>query len=779
MTQEDSFISGAIDTVETTFTKGIAGTLFDIAKKVGGSSFQVIGDRRKAGKASKQYEEKYQSRYGLLKLLGMPQGVALESIYTPVRVLNELSIRQFESISNLEESYRDKNKRRFQWGECRTEDGITVANENQYLMVLGNPGGGKSTFLRRLGLEAFKGEAGKFKDKYIPVLLELKQFNTGKVDLIAAIAEEFTHFGFPPSKDFVTKALDEGKLLVLLDGLDEIPHQFTNSVMNAIDNLVTDYGYYSEEDRKKDQSIKKKKNRFIASCRIAAYRSDLRHDFKVIELADFDDDQIQQFITNWFSTDIDKQTNTADKCWESLNNENNKAAKELAQTPLLLTFLCLVYNRKQSFPPTRSRLYNKALDILLDEWAAEKRIQPEPIYEGLHTDLEKVMLAEIAHDGFKNDQLFFDEQKIVKSITDFLGDSVENPKYLDGKKILNAIAAQQGILVERAEDVYSFSHLTLQEYLTALYINGDDSLVQQLISHHLTDKRWREVFLLVAGLKNDASKFLLSMEKTTQELINTDKLHNLLVWVKNRTDNTSGDIQPVGKRAIALANAYAYSYANAYAYALSCNLALPCSFVYILANNNANPIANAYSLINPLTHTNPIYSKYDHAHPLYYGYDHTNPLYDPYTLFNAYKLSCTITRANSNNNAYAYAYALCDTLEMFINYTEWSKKYYLYQDVNYSQLIDELNELKHLIPDLEEALKVHEVFGKKVISTWLNAFHITSDMVDFSIPELKALDNYFYANLLMVECKKAAVRVSRKTWSEIESRMLMPFRDQT
>jgi hypothetical protein len=38
-------------------------------------------------------------------------------------------------------------------------------------------------------------------------------------------------------------------------------------------------------------------------------------------------------------------------------------------------------------------------------------------------------------------------------------------------------------------------------------------------------------------------------------------------------------------------------------------------------------------------------------------------------------------------------------------------------------------------------------------------------------------DNYFYANLLMVECKKAAVRVSRKTWSEIESRMLMPFRE--
>ena len=96
-----------------------------------------------------------------------------------------------------------------------------------------------------------------------------------------------------------------------------------------------------------------------------------------------------KFIYNWFSSELDIQSQTAEKCWETLNQENNQAAKELAQTPLLLTFLCLVYSRKQSFPPNRSRLYNKALDILLEEWAAEKRVQQEEIYQGLHTDLEK------------------------------------------------------------------------------------------------------------------------------------------------------------------------------------------------------------------------------------------------------------------------------------------------------------------------------------------------------------------------------------------------------
>lgn len=64
-----------------------------------------------------------------------------------------------------------------------------------------------------------------------------------------------------------------------------------------------------------------------------------------------------------------------------------------------------------------------------------------------------------------------------------------------------------------------------------------------------------------------------------------------------------------------------------------------------------------------------------------------------------------------------------------------------------------------------------------MIDIWLKAFHLQPEMIDLSKQELKALDNYFYANLLMVECKQAAVRVSRKTWSEIESRMLMPFRE--
>jgi len=84
-----------------------------------------------------------------------------------------------------------------------------------------------------------------------------------------------------------------------------------------------------------------------------------------------------------------------------------KAAEELAQTPLLLMFLCLVYERKQMLPNQHSTLYENALDLLLSEWSAQKRLEFAPIYQGFHPKLEKGLLSEIAYESFNEDCLFF------------------------------------------------------------------------------------------------------------------------------------------------------------------------------------------------------------------------------------------------------------------------------------------------------------------------------------------------------------------------------------
>lgn len=685
---------------------GVAAMFVQIGGQVLGGLGKTLDEKTKKliFDASNQYQKNYEERHGILKVLGMREPVKLESLYTGVQFLDDDTIHNFESIENLENFYRKAKVRRFQSQDDRKQEGIKVANDKQYLMVLGGPGAGKSTFVRKMGLEALKGKKGEFKHACIPVFIELKRFASNNINIETFITEELRICGFPSPDKFTAQALEEGKLLILLDGLDEVPTKNLTEAISEIQNFVDKY----------DQ------NRFIASCRTAAYRSAFRR-FSDVSMADFDDTQIQQFIYNWFHSDADKQQKTGDKCWELLQKPEHQAAKELAHTPLLLTFLCLVYDRSQSFPDNRSVLYRKALWILLEEWASEKRILRDEIYQGLHTELEEILLSEIAYTNFESDRLFFSQRDIVQQIKAFLASNLNAPQHLDGESVLNAIAVQQGILVERAEDIFSFSHLTLQEYLTAQYID-DHRQVEKLVTQHLTDKRWNEVFLLVAGLmRGGADNLLLLMEKEAQKYINTPKLQALLNWAEQVTVRSLGDFKSVGKRAVAIAITYAYAnaYANAYAYAI--------------ANANAIAIANANAIAIAI----------------------------------AYAIAYAIANANANANAIAIAIAEA------INYSRELEKLKIFNNINFTVLIARLEALRAKVPNDQQPREVRLAFAKNLQETLLYAFNLTQEMVNLSDEEVKALGDYLYANHLIIQCKQAAVRVSPQTWEAIEARMLL------
>lgn len=666
--------------------------------------------------ASEQYIINYHRQHNKLQILGMQQPVDLDSIYTAVQCLQESDIWcwQFESNEDLQKISSEVINSRFHRKDVEKQEGIKVANEQQYLMVLGAPGAGKSTFLRKVGLEALKGKSGELQHECIPVFIELKLFTESNINIEEVIKETFRLSQLPFSEEFTTKALEQGKLIILLDGLDEVPTENTDFVIRKIQILVDKY----------------KKNRFIISCRTAAYRSQFKN-LMEIAIADFDDAQIQQFIQNWFSSEVDKRVGTANKCWELIKNQ--KSTKELARTPVLLTFLCLVYDGSQDLPKNRATLYSKALDILLEKWAAEKRIQTKPIYRQLGIDVEKIMLAEIAYHSFKSKRLFLSHQELVSQIKDSLHNNDNAPKDLDAEAVLDAIAIEQGILVERARNIYSFSHLTLQEYLTAQYIN-DHRQVNQLVTKYLVDEHWKEVFLLVAGLMGGgADNLLLLMEKEAQKYIQRNKwqslfrkskLETLLRWAEQITVGSEGNYKPVGKRAVAIANA------NVITMTMGKIIGKAIGNAYIIANTNgiANANANFYVMTNAL----------------------------------AYAINYTNAQVNADVIANAIQY---------INELEDLK---IFKNINFIVLIDQLEKLKAKIPDDKQLKQVHQAFGQYLQQTLLNAFNLTSEMVSLSKEEVEALGDYLYANYLIIQCKQAAVRVSPQTWEAIEARMLLP-----
>jgi predicted NACHT family NTPase len=650
-------------------------------------------------KAAGKYIESYTKRHGKLKVLGMKDPVELDEIFTTVQLLGEDEVQQFATIDDLEKLYREAGQRLLRYRAKERQDGITVASQKQFLMVLGAPGAGKSTFLRKIGLESFKGKKGNFKHQAIPVLLELKKFTESKIDLKALIEAEFTTCGFPKPKQFTENALDQGKLLILLDGLDEVPSANVNSVIDAIQDFVDRYD----------------KNRYIASCRTAAYRYNFKR-FSDVILSEFDDEQIQQFINNWFRSEEDKQAGTAALCWELLERAENKAAKELAHSPILLTFLCLTYNKSQTFANNRSGLYKKALRILLEEWAAEKRIMRQAIYEGLSVELEEVLLSEIACEGFAADRLFIPQSQLVERIKVFLSSNLNAPKQLSGEQVLEAIAIQQGILVERLEDVYSFSHLTLQEYLTARYIYAND-LISQMVEKYLTDDRWREVFLLTSGLMVDKGSdvLLLEMYKAAKQYARHPKLKTLLQWADKVTRGSLGSFKPAAKRLVALS-------------------------ITIDSQNDTDintSIARAIDI------------NIDNYLSIFLASD--------------INISSNIDfLPEIRNSASTRVLLIVSRLEQSLIFT----------GLELSQLTNQLQELQSSVKG-SDISQINKISGQ-IMSVYLESFHLNEKLITYNEEDFQSLKKYLYSIDLLLKCKKEAARLSPATWEAIEAELLLP-----
>ena len=549
-----------------------------------------------------------------------------------------------------------------------------------------------------------------------------RKYQSGEIDLVAAIASEFQKCGLPEYQECTEKLLEKGRLLILLDGLDEVPSDRLSLMTTQIRDLL---------DRYSD-------NRFVTSCRIAAYRNfDNFRRFTNVAIADFDDGQIKTFIDKWFESH--SQPEWGQQCWEKLDSGEHQATKELTRTPLLLTLICILFKRRGEFPNKRATVYNDALWTMLSEWDASKEIVRSSPYQGMDTKCKEIMLAEIAYDNFIVDNLFFQQGEITQQIESMLGEMLPEEKFIDGRAVLRAIEEQHGVLIGRSDDIYSFSHLTLQEFLTAKHIVDNSLDIQELVADHLCDRRWREVFFILAGLRR-ADNLLLAMEQTIKFLINTPKLQNLLAWAENATNSSIENTQLVRNRAIVLANACANI--NVFCIPIffntgSINMATIVAIFLYLNCDTIDPID--FNTISPL------------------DFDTTNfiPMFEGMT---DYVDAIDITKA----------------IDKIINYAQLSEKNQIYQNLNHSKLIATLEKLKQQIPDDEEEKEVRRAFSERIYQTLLTAFNLNREMFDLSKSELEALNNYLYANLILIKCKDAAIRKSAPTWKRIKSQMLSP-----
>lgn len=223
--------------------------------------------------------------YNHIHVLGMAKPMELANIYTDVYVLDTPKPFRHDDLAALNEQYR-----RSEWEKPQAKSkrlsGVEAVQRNRKLFVLGGPGAGKTTFLRYLAVQAAKG----LDNPQIPVFVALKQWANSELKLIDFVIEQFEMGGFEVAKPFVEEQLRAGNLLLLFDGLDELP-----SSQAFYDQITFFAKQYNQ-------------NAIVLSCRLAANKFFFEK-FAYVQMAEFDPKQIKTFVRRWFGTD-EKTSNT-------------------------------------------------------------------------------------------------------------------------------------------------------------------------------------------------------------------------------------------------------------------------------------------------------------------------------------------------------------------------------------------------------------------------------------------------------------------------------------
>ncbi|MEH1927624.1 NACHT domain-containing NTPase [Nostoc sp.] len=458
-----------------------------------------------------------QERCGTMRVLDMTQPIGLNDIYTSVNILEKITGQRRLGIDELLQQCKSQDFDLFGLNRITEKrvPGLEAVEKYSKLMILGKPGAGKTTFLKYLAIQCIKGE---FQAERVPIFITLKGFAeaANKPGLLQYITEDAIN---PISS--IQDVITYGKALVLLDGLDEVKEEDSDRILKEI----------------REFSDRFPKNQFVMTCRIAA-REYTFEKFTEVEVADFDDNQISNFANNWFKKKAVKPETFIKRL------EENNRIKQLAVSPLLLMLLCLAFEESGDFPANRSELYKEGLDALLKKWDAKRGIQRDQIYKKLSFQRKEDLLSKMALTTFESSEYFFKQKVAEQYITEYIrnlpdANTDEAALQLDSEQVLRSIEHHHGLIIERAKRIYSFSHLTFHEYFTArefvVVRQSSKEALQNLVSH-ITEKRWREVFLLAVGMSPSADRLLLLMKEKIDVIVSSDiGLQRLLAWVNQKS----------------------------------------------------------------------------------------------------------------------------------------------------------------------------------------------------------------------------------------------------
>jgi formylglycine-generating enzyme required for sulfatase activity len=419
------------------------------------------------------------------------------------------------------------------------------------LVVLGDPGSGKTTLLKYMAMTFArdpKCETGlveerlQVKEVRLPILLPLRDFakhlqenykdpsTDGPLLLLNYLNVYFRNQDIQLPERFFADRLQQGECLVLLDGVDEVADlPMRHRIARIIERFTIAYP----------------NNRYVVTSRIVGYvdAARLGENYAVTTVRDFTWEDITTFVTYWNRSieialaegETPQALFAAKQQTEALLKaiEGNERVRELAVNPLMLTVIALVQRYRAKLPERRAELYEEAIEVLLSHWDAAKGLSSGMMVNGreLDTGDRRSLLEPVALWMMEHHAREIEAEELKKQLgRRFLQMMTWRDVVKVVEMFLQLTNERSGLVTERGQGVYAFSHLTFQEHLAARAVSDKSDYVQYSLKR-LGDSWWREVVLLEAGYlsmqgKQRVTALIQAIMDCTEE---PEPYHNLVL----------------------------------------------------------------------------------------------------------------------------------------------------------------------------------------------------------------------------------------------------------
>jgi hypothetical protein len=371
-------------------------------------------------------------------------------------------------------------------------------------VVLGNPGGGKSTLASKICYDL----ASEYRKRHVngreltAVLVVLRDYGAAKkehtcsiVQFMEAVAN--SHYQIKPPSGSIEYMLLNGRAIVIFDGLDELLD--TSHRLEISDDIESFCNLYPAVPI------------LVTSREVGYEQAPLDSNrFIVYRLAPFDDQQVGEYVHKWFAVDLDLTVPQQQQKVRSFLEES-LVVTDIRSNPLMLALMCNIYRGENYIPRNRPDVYEKCATMLFERWDKSRGIFIPLPFEAHISPAMKYL----AHWIYSDDKLQagVTEQSLVSKATDYLCPRRFEDKDEAEKAARDFIEFCRGRAwvftdtgtTKVGDRLYQFTHRTFLEYFTAAHLVRTNPTPERLLPvlfNRIAKREWDVVSQLAFQLQN-------------------------------------------------------------------------------------------------------------------------------------------------------------------------------------------------------------------------------------------------------------------------------------